>query len=81
MYFLRFTDDSRQNIVVSGSYSLSQYFQVKENFFKICQFIKAKVCHGYVSINYIFTTKFKRESGIENLTKSHINNLTINAYT
>lgn len=54
---------------------------MKENFFKIHQFIKAKVCHGYVQINDIFTTNVKRESGIENLTKSHINNLTIIAST
>lgn len=50
---------------------------MKENLFKICQFIKSKVCHGYVLIRDIFTTKVKREPGIKNLPEYHSNNLTI----
>lgn len=55
----------------------SEHFYGKENFFKTYQFINSKLCHGYVLIKDIFTTKVKREPGIENLPEYHSNSLTI----
>lgn len=40
--------------------------------------MKVKVCHGYVLINGIFTIKVKKDPGIQNLSRSHIKDLTIN---
>lgn len=49
--------------------------QLVRIFFKTCPFIKATVCHGHVLIKGIFTTKVKRNSGIEKHTRSHSKNL------